>query len=117
MVYDIDRQAAPVWWWYLRVSVRGKTAAGINVLDRFTAASGRIHQSKERTARSLRLLRPDKIMNMKDLRKRLQRLNLSKLARLSGVPLRTLRRLKNGDGDVLAATVARVEPHLRGAEK
>lgn len=42
-------------------------------------------------------------------------MNLSELARLSGIPLRTLRRLKNGDGDAMAATVERIEPHLRKA--
>lgn len=46
---------------------------------------------------------------------RQDRMNLSALARLTGIPLRTLRRLKNGDGDAMAATVERIEPCLRKA--
>lgn len=58
-------------------------------------------------------------MNPTQLRERLKdaRMNLSALGRLSDVPLRTLRRIKNGDSEATPATVARVAPHLRKACK
>ena len=44
-----------------------------------------------------------------------QRMNLSLLARLSGVPLRTLRRIKNTDCAILSTTMERIEPHVKKA--
>jgi hypothetical protein len=43
------------------------------------------------------------------------RMNLSALERLSGVPLRTLRRIKNGTSDVRPETVERIAGHLKKA--
>lgn len=43
------------------------------------------------------------------------RVSLLALARLSGVPLRTLRRIKNGHSDARESTVAQVTPHLSKA--
>ena len=53
------------------------------------------------------------MMTVTDLRAALAHANLSQLARATGMPLRTLRRLRNGtQQDVLASTVAKLEPHL-----
>lgn len=52
-------------------------------------------------------------MSAKALRAALQKANLSALALRSGVNLRTLRRIKNGDGNVMAATIEAVQPHLK----
>ena len=56
-------------------------------------------------------------MKPQRLRERLAdpRMNLSALGRLSGVPLRTLRRIKNGTSEPLPATVAKIAGHLRKA--
>ena len=54
-------------------------------------------------------------MTLTELRLKLKRANLSELSRLSQVPLRTLRRIKNGKGEALAGTIERIEPHLRQA--
>jgi hypothetical protein len=54
-------------------------------------------------------------MNASELRERLHdpRMNLSALAELSGVPLRTIRRIKNGHGDVLSSTLERLALPLK----
>lgn len=58
-------------------------------------------------------------MSVKDphkaLRARLLKCNLCELERLSLVPARTLRRIKNGTGAVQAATIDRISPHLDAA--
>ena len=58
-------------------------------------------------------------MNATQLRERLAdpRTNLSALERLSGVPIRTLRRIKNGQSAARAATIASVRPYLTKARK
>lgn len=45
------------------------------------------------------------------------RTNLSALERLSSVPIRTLRRIKNGQSVARNATIELVKPHLRKAKK
>lgn len=58
-------------------------------------------------------------MSMKDphatLRRTLLRCNLCELERLSGVPARTLRRIRNGTGSVQDGTLTRITPHLDAA--
>lgn len=46
------------------------------------------------------------------LRRKLKRCNLCELERRSGIPARTLRRIKNGTGDVQQTTIDRIEPHM-----
>lgn len=57
-------------------------------------------------------------IDSKTLRTRLQRCNLSELSRLSGVPVRTLRRIRNASEvvEVRASTVALVGPHLKASQ-
>jgi AraC-like DNA-binding protein len=54
------------------------------------------------------------MMTTEQLRTALQNANLSRLARHSGVTVRTLRRIKNQQiGSVMASTIERVQPHLK----
>lgn len=52
-----------------------------------------------------------------DLRRKLKRCNLCELERRSGVPARTLRRIKNGTGDVQQVTIDRIRPHMSDAPR
>ena len=55
-------------------------------------------------------------MTLIELRARLKHANLSELSRNCGVPLRTLRRIKNGkSASTLTETLERIEPHLKQA--
>ena len=54
-------------------------------------------------------------MKIADLKKALKGCNLCLLGRLSGVPTRTIRRIKNGEGGALASTVERIVPHISKA--
>jgi transcriptional regulator with XRE-family HTH domain len=56
-------------------------------------------------------------MDALKLREKLEstRVNLSKLARLSGVSIRTLRRIRHGQHLPQQGTIAKIEPHLKGA--
>lgn len=57
-------------------------------------------------------------MSFNQLQDALQSVNLSKLARASGLTVRTLRRIKNGAVSVaLSTTIERVQPHLRAARR
>lgn len=47
-----------------------------------------------------------------ELRELLQTCNLSKLDRLSGVPVRTLRRIKNSTAPIRESTVTAIAPHV-----
>lgn len=60
---------------------------------------------------------PNAMMTSQELREALRTANLSKLARHSGVALRTLRRIKNGDKDVKASTIEAVQPHMKASRK
>lgn len=46
-----------------------------------------------------------------------ERVNLSALERLSGVPIRTLRRIRKGHTEAMPSTVERVAPHIKEARK
>lgn len=58
-------------------------------------------------------------MTPEQLRKKLAdpRMNLSALERLCEVPLRTLRRIKNGGTIAKFETIERVQPHIKEACK
>ena len=60
-------------------------------------------------------------MSQKDphanLRRALAKCNLCELERLSLIPARTLRRIRNGTGGVQQATIDAVTPHLAAAPK
>lgn len=55
------------------------------------------------------------MLTTNELRAALRDANLSKLARHSGITLRTLRRIKNTDKDVKASTIEAVQPHLKAS--
>ena len=55
-------------------------------------------------------------MDEKQFRKALEGCNLSELDRRCGISARTLRRIKNGSGEVRASTIAAVEPHIKGCK-
>lgn len=56
-------------------------------------------------------------MTDKQLRKHLQTCNLSALARLSGMDVRSIRRVRNGTAPIRPSTVERLSPHISAAKQ